>query len=73
MIIRNKQLEQVWLFTIERNMFETVLFIKGTESEVLDYINSELPNDNGRYHAITEDEIKLLEKLNIKIYIAPKK
>lgn len=72
-IIRNGEIEHVWQYRAIVNGFNTYLYIRGTESEMRDYINSEYPNLNGYTHALTNNEIELINKLHLTIYIAPKK
>lgn len=72
-IVRNGEIEHVWEFRIVKNGFNTYLYCRGTETEVRDYINSEYPHDKGFIHAMTDDEVEMLNKLRLTIYIAPKK
>ena len=72
-IIRNGELEHVWEYKISQHEFNTYIYCRGTESEVCDYIESEYPEASNKswHHAMTEEEVELLGKLNITIYIAP--
>lgn len=62
--------EQVWHVTYSINGFEYALYIRGTEPEMQDYMESEMGYVGG-YSATTKEETSLLKSLNTKIYIAP--
>ena len=68
--VRNGLMERVWEFALDINKFKTYLYIRGTEQEVVEYVESEL-NYNYHYHAIDEDDVWEIKKLRQKIYIAP--
>ena len=68
---RNGWGERVWKVTYNRKGFEFVIYVRGTEPEMHDYMTSEL-GDVGRYHAISEEQQEMVSKLGQKIYIAPK-
>ncbi len=70
MIIRNDQVEHVWSVQYEINFFEYSIFVRGTEDEMRAYMKSEM-SYIGSYHALTEREIKAVNELKAKIYIAP--
>lgn len=69
-IARNGQLEMVWKYTMMVNGFQTNVFIRGTEDEMLAYAKSELPYE-GSYHAIDFEMAEALGKLGIPVYCAP--
>lgn len=72
-IVRNNQIEHVWQFRIVTNFFNTFLYVRGTESEVVDYINSEFPDWQGSYTAMSESEYAAIDRLGMSVYIAPQK
>lgn len=74
LIIRNGQPQQIWQFRIVNHYFNTALFVLGTHDEVRDYIDSEIPNWEGSYSAISEEDYNLITRyINVTLYIAPKK
>ena len=72
MVLRNGYQERVWRIKYVYNMFDCYMFIKGTEPEMQDYIESEMPYV-GAYRALNPDEEAMIERLEIKVYLAPKK
>lgn len=72
-VMRHNELEQVWQYKFSTNGFNHFLYCRGTESEVREYIESEFPLSNSVHHALNEKEIEMLGRLNITIYIAPRK
>ena len=62
--------EHVWRVTYKTNGFEFALYIRGTEPEMQDYMESEMGYVGG-YVAMTNEEIDFLKRLRTKIYIAP--
>ena len=70
-IERNRQVEQVWKVEYSNRYFQQVIFIRGTESEMHKYVESEF-GFVGKYSACTSQEIDAIDTLNLKIYIAPK-
>ena len=71
-IMRNGEIEHIWQYRIIVNGFDTYLYVRGTESEVRDYIESEYPHDKSWHHALTEKEVEMIGKLCLTVYIAPK-
>lgn len=69
--IRNGLLEEVWELKMEINGFNTYLYIRGTEQEMREYADSELPYDYS-YHGLSKNEMEEITKLHQQIYIAPK-
>lgn len=68
----HKDYERVWKVEyINNERFSYSLFIRGTESEMRDYLESEM-GYVGRYHALSPFEIKAIEDLQLKIYLAPR-
>lgn len=70
-IQRKGQVVQVWEIEYqseERFMYK--LFVRGTEDEVRAYMESEM-GYMGRYSACTDEEIRAIRKLRMKIYLAP--
>ncbi len=72
-IVRNGELEHVWRFKIIVNGFDTYLFVRGTESEVREYIESEYPHSKGYLVAMSDKDLEAIGALGLTIYIAPKK
>lgn len=71
-IVRNGEIEHVWVYKIQAHRFETYLYCEGTETEVREYIESEYPHDEAWYHALTDSEVEMIRKFGCKIYCAPK-
>lgn len=68
----HKNYERVWKVEyINNERFSYPLFIRGTEAEMHDYLESEM-GYVGRYHALSPLEIKAIEDLQLKIYLAPR-
>lgn len=68
-----KDYERIWKVDyINKERFEYSIFVRGTESELHDYLNSEM-GFVGRYHALSPFEVKSVEDLQLKIYLAPRK
>ena len=42
-LIRNGELEHVWQICIYTNFFNHYLYVRGTETEVIEYIRTEFP------------------------------
>lgn len=72
-IVRHGEIEQVWRFRIVVNGFNTYLFVRGTETEAREYVNSEYPHEAGSHVAMSEKELEAIGELGITIYIAPRK
>ena len=70
-IIRNDEIEQVWRVEYEHKLFKQLILVRGTESEMQEYMNSEM-GYVGSYRACTDREIDSAKFLRIPIYIAPK-
>lgn len=72
-IMRNGELEHVWEYRILKHGFNTYLYCRGTESEVREYIEHEYPDAAvaSWHHALSDEEVEMLGKLHITIYIAP--
>lgn len=68
--VRQGLMERVWKLTgsVTMNGFkmETSLYIRGTEIEMREYINSELPNFNYVYSAVSFDD-----ENKVNAYLAP--
>lgn len=71
MIVRNNQIELVWRVEYNNKHFKQVIFVRGTEDEVRDYMESEF-GFMGKYHACADKEVDAIETLRMPIYIAPK-
>lgn len=71
MITRNGHVEQVWCVKYTYHNFEHYLFIRGTEPELHNYLDSEM-SYTGAYRALSSAEINAVTDLGMKIYIAPK-
>lgn len=69
-IIRNNRIEEVWMVTYTENGFKKPLFIRGTEDEFRAYMEYEF-GYVGAYTALSNSELKAVEKLRLPIYIAP--
>ena len=73
-VIRNNEIEHVWEYRIINHGFNVYLYCRGTEREVREYIESEYPEAERKswHHALTDEEVNLVKKLGLTIYIAPK-
>lgn len=71
-VVRHGEVEQVWQHKVVEHGFTMALYVRGTESEVRAYLDSEYPDRGGRYHALTESEIEMVGQLGIPVYIAPR-
>lgn len=60
----------VWQVWYETRMFKYFILVQGTEAEMQNYLSSEM-GYIGRYHALTETEIREARDLGTPIYIAP--
>lgn len=67
---RNGGIVEVWMLVIKMNGFTSYMYVQGTEDEMLDYMESEIPT-KFKYYALTEYEIKMVKRLDQKIFIAP--
>ena len=74
-IMRNGELERVWEYKIVQHGFNSFVYCRGTESEVIEYIEGEYPEAaiKSWHHSMSEEEVEMLGKLHITIYIAPQK
>ena len=70
-IERKGYLEHVWQVEYEHNYFKYKIFVRGTEPEMQDYLESEM-GFVGKYSACSEAELDAIQKLKLNIYIAPK-
>jgi len=70
MILRKGYAERIWEVRYKINGFEYALYIRGTEPEMQDYLDSEM-DFVGRYHALSDKEIDMVKALKIPIYLAP--
>ena len=70
MIVRNNQVEHIWQVQYEKSRFQYYIYIKGTEDEMREYMESEM-GFVGRYSALSEKEKEALHTLRAKVYIAP--
>lgn len=70
-IVRNGEIEHIWKYRIVQNGFETLLFVRGTETEVREYLRTEYPHDKGWHSGCTDAEVQAARALGAKIYIAP--
>lgn len=71
-IQRNGELEHVWKFRISAHGFDTYVFVRGTETEAREYINSEYPHDKGGHIACGDKELEAIAALGLTVYIAPR-
>ena len=65
-------MERIWRITFNVNGFKSVLLVRGTEAEMIDYIKSEIfymPS----YTAITDEEYEAYQALGFSAYLAPKR
>lgn len=69
-VVRHNQLEHVWKVVYENNYFEQPIFVRGTEDEMREYMESEF-GYVGKYHACNDQQVDYINKLRLKIYIAP--
>lgn len=70
LIERDGYLEQIWQIEYSIHGFEYKLFIRGTEPEVHNYMDSEMGYMGG-YSSCTDREIEAVKLLKLPIYIAP--
>lgn len=72
-VMRHNELEHVWELRIVTHGFNHYLYVRGTDSEVREYIASEFPeaHEHGYRHALSESEVEMLGRLHITVYIAP--
>ena len=66
-----EELVLVWDFCLELHGFKVHVYVRGTETEAVDYIESEFSEDWARYHALSPEEVDMLGHLDTVIYIAP--
>ena len=73
-VIRNGEIEHVWKYKIIQHGFNSYLFCRGTETEVREYIESEFPEAGKKswHHALTDNEVDMVKKLGLTVYLAPK-
>ena len=71
MIVRNGQVEQIWSVSYRHNGFKYSIYVRGTESEMQDYMESEM-GFVGSYFALSSKEIDAITTLQTTVYIAPK-
>jgi hypothetical protein len=69
-VIRNDQIEEVWMVTYIENGFKKPIFIQGTENEFRAYMEYEF-GYVGAYTALSTSEIAAVKKLRLPIYLAP--
>ena len=69
--IRNEYSVRVWTVSYEINKFLVPILVEGTEPEMQEYMESEM-GYVGRYHALTNEEVRQAKMLGLKVYIAPK-
>lgn len=67
---RNGSPVEVWKVKYRQNLFDVFILIQGTEKEMWDYMDSEMGHV-GSYYALTDEEIRATELLDIPIYLAP--
>lgn len=72
-IMRGGEIEHVWEYRIVVNGFNTYLYCRGTETEVREYIEGEYPHEKSWHHALNDNEVEMLGRLHITVYIAPQK
>lgn len=63
-------IRRVWQIWYENRQFRYFLLVSGTEKEMWDYLDSEM-GYVGRYHALTEAEIRQARDLGVPVYLAP--
>ena len=71
LIVRNDSPELVWRVRYTINLFKYEIYVRGTESEVRAYMESEMGHMGG-YTACTKSEEEYINALHLPIYIAPK-
>lgn len=71
-VVRNGELEHIWQFRFTVNGFDTFLYVRGTQSEVMAYLDSEYPERCGLAHALSEEQVNMVGRLGCPVYIAPK-
>lgn len=72
--VRGGLMERVWELNgwlhVNGFLVQAKMFVRGTEIEMREYIDTEMPDFTYSYHAVGFDEAK---KITSKVYIAPKK
>lgn len=61
--------KRYWLINVLTNGFESMMLLYGTEDELRNYLDSELPGGY-RYHGATDEEVEALKKFGMKAYLA---
>ena len=59
----------IWKVTYKNNGFDFPLFVRGSENEVREYMESEF-GYMGRYTMLTDEEVDCVYALRLTIYIA---
>ena len=70
-VVRRNQVERVWKINYTKNGFRWPIFIRGTEDEMRDYLESEM-GYVGSYHALTKQEEDAVYQLQLTVYLAPR-
>ena len=70
LIVRNDHPVLVWRVRYTINLFKYEIYVRGTESEVRAYMESEMGH-MGSYVACTNFEEDCINALHLPIYIAP--
>lgn len=70
LIVRDGYVEQVWSVRYSNKMFEQRVFVRGTEPEMREYMESEFGYVGG-YYACSDKELDAIDILKLKVYIAP--
>lgn len=60
---------RAWLITVKKNGFTFKVLVSGTEQDMRNYIDSELP-DWKNYVGASENDIKAAQMLDMPIYLA---
>ena len=71
LIQRHGEIEQIYKIEYSNNGFKYCIFVRGTESEMREYLNSEIGHV-GKYHACSKNELHAANQLHLPVYIAPK-
>ena len=70
-VVRRNQIEHIWKVSYIKNGFKFPIFVRGTEDEMRDYLESEM-GYVGSYHALTEKEEGAVYELQLTVYLAPR-
>ena len=63
---------RTWMVRLDINGFRTFIMVYGTEREIMEYIESEIPSQYIRsYSGMSNQEVETAKKLKMAVYLAP--